>query len=323
MSTGRPEQSAWLLADVGGTNARVGLYHPGQGAPRLLFARPTSDFDDLAGLLRAAIQTSPQAHVRHAACAIASPVEADDIALTNAGWRFSIEQTRRRCELDTLEIINDWAAQGWAITRLGPTELAQRSDGVPAPMTPKLALGPGTGLGSALVVPADARWQVFATEGGHISFGPQTPREAAVVTHINQRFGHCSAERMASGKGLETIDAATAAIDERDGQPRDAYAIVADAKADEPAARETLTLFTQALASAAGDLALATGARGGVYIGGGLIPALGALFDWQAFHQRFIAKGRFGDYLNAIPVFSIEASQPALAGLAAYVEQRS
>ena len=323
MSTGQPEKSAWLLADVGGTNARVGLYHPGQGAPSLLFARPTGDFDDLAGLLRAAIQTCPQAHVRHAACAIASPVEADDIALTNAGWRFSIEQTRRRCELDSLEIINDWAAQGWAITRLRPTDLAQRSGGAPIPMTPKLALGPGTGLGSALVVPADGRWQVFATEGGHISFGPQTPREAAVVTHINQRFGHCSAERMASGKGIETIDAATAAIDGRDGEPRDAYAIVAEAKAGDPTACETLTLFTHALASAAGDLALATGARGGVYIGGGLIPALGALFDWQAFHQRFIAKGRFGDYLNAIPVFSIEASHPALTGLAAYVEQRS
>jgi len=323
MSTGQPEKSAWLLADVGGTNARVGLYHPGQGAPSLLFARPTGDFDDLAGLLRAAIQTCPQAHVRHAACAIASPVEADDIALTNAGWRFSIEQTRRRCELDSLEIINDWAAQGWAITRLRPTDLAQRSGGAPIPMTPELALGPGTGLGSALVVPADGRWQVFATEGGHISFGPQTPREAAVVTHINQRFGHCSAERMASGKGIETIDAATAAIDGRDGEPRDAYAIVAEAKAGDPTACETLTLFTHALASAAGDLALATGARGGVYIGGGLIPALGALFDWQAFHQRFIAKGRFGDYLNAIPVFSIEASHPALTGLAAYVEQRS
>jgi glucokinase len=322
MSIGQPEQEHWLVADIGGTNARVGLYRPGQSGPSLLFARPTTDFMDLAALLRAAIQTCPEARVRNAVCAVASPVEGDEVVLTNAGWRFSTETTRQQCGLDRLELINDWVAQGWAITRLGDDQLERRGGGDPVAAAPLLALGPGTGLGSALVIPTRNDWRVFATEGGHISFGPVNHREVQVMMQVIEQFGHCSAERLASGLGLETIDAALAAIDRRRGRSRDARAIVADVRAGDPLAEETLAIFTQALASAAGDLTLATGTRGGVYLSGGLIPALGRLFDWQAFYRRFVAKGRFRDYLAAVPIFSVEAEQPALTGLAAYVERR-
>ena len=62
---------------------------------------------------------------------------------------------------------------------------------------------------------------------------------------------------------------------------------------------------------------LTLGACGGVYIGGGIVPRLGAWFDSSPFRERFEAKGRFRDYLAPIPCWVIDAqANPALLGLA-------
>ncbi|MEX0448414.1 glucokinase [Spiribacter sp. 221] len=324
MSTTRPDASPALVADIGGTNARAGLVtEPGQ-APGTVFTRPTADFPGLAEFLQAAMAAlSGEPRPMRVICAVASPLHEDTVRLTNAGWTFSISDTQRRLGLEALTLMNDWVAQGWAVTRLVEPQRLQRKGGKPAADAPRLAIGPGTGLGSALVTPCADHWQVFATEGGHISVGITSQREADLALRLHNRFGHCSAERVASGVGMEAVHDALREIDGHPPRSCSAETIAREAVAGDPLCREVLAQFTAALGSAAGDLALATGARGGIYVGGGIIPALGDAFDWNRFHARFTAKGRFQDYLAAIPVYAINHPAPALLGLSVYLEAQA
>ena len=324
MSTTRPDPAAALVADIGASNARAGLVLQPGAEPEAIFTRPTNDFRDLADYLQAAIDhlagaIPPQRIV----CALASPLDGDTVALTNAGWRFSLTATRAEVGVPGLELVNDWVAQGWAVTGLAPHQLRQRAGGVGDAQAPRLALGPGSGLGSALITPCGAGWRVFATEGGHISLGIEDRREAEIALRMQARFGHCSAERLASGIGMEALHDVLRALDGQPPQARSAAHIAELAAAGEPICREVLARFTAALGSAAGDLVLGAGARGGVYLGGGIIPALGEAFDWAGFHARFTAKGRFADYLASVPVYSVEHPNAGLLGLSRYLEATS
>ena len=322
MSSMPPDATPILVADIGGTNARAGIVtRPGK-PPDAIFRRRTRDFDGLAAFLERALEELGGGHrPQSALCAVASPVDRDPIELTNAGWQFSRAGTADALGLDRVEFVNDWVAQGWATTQIADDHLQTIQPGRPDPLAPRLALGPGTGLGSALVTPGRVGWQVFATEGGHISFAPRTAREWAIVEWIQHRFDHCSAERLASGIGIETVYAALHDIDATAPRHANAERIAQAALADDPLCGEVMAIMTAALGSVAGDLALATGARSGVYLGGGIIPLLGDAFDWGLFCRRFTAKGRFRDYLESIPVHAITHPAAALYGLSVYLTQ--
>ena len=183
----------------------------------------------------------------------------------------------------------------------------------------RAVIAPGTGLGISGLVPAGAgRFAVIEGEGGHRMLAASTTREWAIVTALAERFGHASAERALSGPGIEAIHDAIASIEGTapcEGE-RSAAEIARDAFAGaDPIAEETIATFTGFLGSVAGDLALTLGARGGVYIAGGIVPAWGECFDTAHFLDRFRAKGRFRDYLSAIPVYVVTHPYPALAGV--------
>ena len=182
----------------------------------------------------------------------------------------------------------------------------------------RAVIAPGTGLGMSALVPAGRG--VFAavdSEGGHRTLAAQNPREWAIVTALAERFGHASAERALSGPGIEAIWRAIAAIDgARLDRARTAAEIARDAFAGrDPIAVETIAVFTDFLGSVAGDLALTLGARAGVYIAGGIVPGWGERFDAERFLERFRAKGRFRDYLSAVPVHVVTHAHPGLAGV--------
>jgi len=318
MSTTRPDARPVLVADIGGTHARAGLVtEPGE-PPTRVFRRPTRSFDGLAEFLAAALrELAPDPAPERALCAVASPLDHDPVELTNAGWRFSPSAVASDLGLVQVALLNDWVAQGWAVTALGGRDQQVIHAGVAQTEAPRLALGPGTGLGSAVITPCGKDWRVFASEGGHISFAPQTARQRAIAEQIGQRFGHCSAERVASGLGIEAIYRAIQAIDGREPVLNNAEAIARAGMEGDPVGREVLAHMTDALGNAAGDLALATGARGGVYFGGGVIPALGEAFDWQRLRRAFLAKGRFSAYLEPVPIIAVTHPSAALLGLSA------
>jgi glucokinase len=185
--------------------------------------------------------------------------------------------------------------------------------------------GPGTGLGVACFLPAAAGGPAaIATEGGHADIAATTEREAAVIAVLRRRFGHVSAERLLSGPGLTNIHAALCAIDGREPsaplRPGDiARAAQARGRARDARARETVAMFSALLGQLAGDLALGFGARGGVYVAGGVVARLGPAFDRKLFRRRFEDKGRYRDWLKPVPVWLITHPHPAMLGLARYL----
>jgi glucokinase len=184
-------------------------------------------------------------------------------------------------------------------------------------------LGPGTGLGVSGLLPGPAGWVPISGEGGHVTLGSADPFEAAVLAELAARFGHVSAERALSGPGLENLYRATCRVLGRPALELAAPAISAAALARQDAACEqTLALFCGLLGHVAGNLALTLGARGGVYIGGGIVPRLGEAFDRSPFRERFEAKGRFSAYLAAVPTWVLTAdTSPALLGAARALDE--
>ena len=302
-----------LLADVGGTNARFAL----SDGTRLFAIQtlPTADYPTLQDAIRAYLQAQSET-VAQAAIAIANPVTGDHIQMTNHHWSFSIAAMQHELRLEKLRVINDFTAQALAIPRLTATEKRAVRAGEAVAGTPIAVLGPGTGLGVSGLIPNGDRWIALASEGGHVSFAPRDDAELAIWQYARIQYGHVSAERLINGAGLSLIDSALANA-ENDVSNRSPAETTAAALADEARARATLDHFSAFLATVAADLVLTLGARGGVYLCGGILPRVADYFINQSpFNARFADKGRFAAYLDAVPVWLVTAENPGLLGAA-------
>lgn len=304
-----------LIADIGGTNARFAL----ETAPQHFEQVQVLACKDYAGIVDAVAEylvRIGKPEVKHAAVAIANPVTGDHVQMTNHHWNFSIRDTRRALGLDTLLLMNDFTAQALAVTLLSDDHLIQVGGGAAAKDAPKAVLGAGTGLGVSGLIP-DGRggYIPLAGEGGHVSFAPGNEEEAEVWRYARKKFGHVSAERLISGMGLELIHEALR--QETGGRPQTAAEITASAlRGDSPLCGRALDIFCAALGTAAADLALTLGARGGVYLCGGIVPRFIPYFKTSPFRRRFEDKGRFSAYLAEIPVYIVQAEFPGIAGAA-------
>ena len=262
---------------------------------------------------------------RQGAVGIANPIVGDFLRMTNSPWAFSIEALRVTLGLDRLLFINDFTALALSLPSLQADHL--RRIGPARDADPKAAiglLGPGTGLGvSGLLYDTAGHLVPLGGEGGHVSLASANAREDAVVAVLRDRFGHASAERALQGAGLVAMYEALCKIDGATATSLDPAGVTAAAMAGSDArCVEVIELFFAFLGSVAGNLALTLGARGGVYIGGGIVPRLGDWIDRSTFRERFIAKGRFRAYLDAVPTWLIQAeTSPALIGAARALDE--
>jgi glucokinase len=317
MPTGHPER---LLGDVGGTHARFAL-HDAAGLRELRVLR-CDDFPGLREALQAYLAEVGAAAVREGAIAIANPVQGDALRMTNRDWAFSVRGLRRELGWERLQLVNDFTALALALPRLGADELEPIGGGTALPRAPLGVLGAGTGLGMSGLVPTpQGGWVALAGEGGHRSFAPGDADEVELWRFAAARFGHVSVERIVSGPGLELIHAW---LEARAGLPASAPGAAriaaSGAAAEDALCAQALQRFCAVLGGVAADLALTLGARGGIYIGGGIVPRLGAAFAASAFRARFEAKGRFSAWLREIPVWVVRSPQAALRGAAQLFE---
>ncbi len=325
MATATSSSPARLLADVGGTNARF-AWQAGPGAEiGELITLPCAQYPGPADAIAAYLSQLGRAAPPACAIAIANPVLGDIVKMTNHHWSFSITALRTQLGLQQLRVLNDFTALALALPLLAPDETRQVGGASGVAGSAVGLIGPGTGLGVSGLLP-DGRggWVPLEGEGGHVTLAGQTPREQAVLQWIAELYGHVSAERAVCGQGLADIRRALLAIDAPGAvvAELDAAGVTAGAlEHHDPVCVDALELFCGFLGSVAGNLALTLGARGGVYIGGGIVPRLGLAFDRSPFRRRFEAKGRFASYLAPIPVFVIEAKQPpALRGAASALD---
>jgi glucokinase len=317
-----------LVGDIGGTNARFALAEPGKHRPRLRepHTLSTADFASLqqaAGHYLATVEASP----RQAAIAVASPVRGDDIRLTNRAWSFNRQELARSLNIEQLRVINDFGAAARAVAALEPDEFETLHGEQPLLEPPISVIGPGTGMGMALLADCPTRqWRVIETEGGHVSYAPLGSEERLIHDWLSARHGRVSVERVLSGSGLSKIHAALAGLpaskqDTPDGTLRAPADIVTSALAgDDRLARATLARFCAILGSVAGDAALIHGART-VAISGGIVPRFIPFLKSSAFRERFLDKGRFAAHLESVGVLVVTHPDPGLLGAALSILQ--
>lgn len=308
----------WLVGDIGGTNARFGLMSP---ARKLLHSQILADEDypAVGDAIEAFLKGCGDVPApRQGAIAIASPITGDLVSMTNHPWRFSIAELRRRIGFERLEVINDFTAQALALPHLGDGDKIRVGGGNPVEGRPLAVLGPGSGLGVSGLVPCAGKWVPLTGEGGHATMPPFDDRESAVLAHMRRQFDHVSAERCLSGPGLVNLYNALTAIDGiRAAQYTAAQITDPETSRTDAHCHEATQMFCAMLGAVAGDLALALGAQGGVFIAGGIVPRLGSRFAASPFRERFEAKGRFHTYLAAIPTAVVTHPLAAFVGCGA------
>lgn len=311
--TQQAHPEAHLLGDIGGTHTRLTLYRDGRFGS--IGRYRNNEFPDLSDVVRHHLAIHGLTPPHSAALAVAGPLERDgSVTLTNRGWHLAPAALTAALGVETVRLFNDFTAQALGIPHLAAEECVQLTGGDPWPHAPQAVIGPGTGLGVSGLLPCGERWLALAGEGGHATLAPADERESALLDSLRRAWGHVSAERLVSGPGLLALYNHLAA--EAGAPPLNTPPEVTTRAGQDPLADTALGFFFAFLGTVAGNLALTLGARGGVFLCGGILPGLEAPLRASAFRERFIAKGRYRDYLDAIPVYLVTAPDTAFRGLA-------
>ena len=308
-----------LVGDIGGTNARFALVDEVGG--RLSVGEPrayaTKDYASPEDAIEAYLKDTGAERPAKAVVAVAGPVTHGAMHFTNLDWEVSEAQLTSVGGFKAARLLNDFSAQALGAPRLDPAKLQILGPdlGRPAEGT-MLILGPGTGFGVAGLVREGGHETVLSTEGGHVGFAPTDDLEIEIWRHFARGRERISIERVLSGSGLYELYRALADIEGAPASLKDQKAVQAAAETGDPLAGRTVDRFCRILGSATGDFALALGARAGVYVTGGVAEKLVRQLAAGGFRERFEAKGRFVDYMRAIPTWLVLDPYAALIGAA-------
>ncbi|WP_148253044.1 glucokinase [Aidingimonas lacisalsi] len=308
-----------LIGDIGGTNARFALVTPDTFAPYDIQTLPCADYPSLVEAVQDYLNRlgfGEDATPREACLAFACPIDGDRITMTNNHWAFSRQRVQDALGLELFKVINDFTAQALGVPHIDEDNLVSVGEGHPVPHSARLVIGPGTGLGVAGVFPGQHAWIPLPAEGGHVTFAPTDEREQNLIRYFRTRYGRVSVERILCGQGLLDLYCAHAAL--KGANPK--YATPAEvteaAASGDAIAVDTVKRFLKILGDVCGDAALTIGARGGVYLCGGILPRL---LDWlptSRFRDAFADKGRMSAYNAAIPTWVVTAPWTGLLGAA-------
>ncbi|KAF1720504.1 glucokinase family protein [Pseudoxanthomonas wuyuanensis] len=324
--------SAFIAADVGGTHVRIGLVQASGDAAhpiRVLEYRKyvCADYGSLADIIEDFLHSLPGVAVSRGVIASAGyPLEDGTVITTNLPWRLSPQDIRQRLGFADLRLVNDFEAVAHAAAQVDASEVLQLAGPASAAVRgPTLILGPGTGLGAAVWIPAGKRAVVLPTEAGQAALTAGNATEMALLAQMLKTRSHVPIEYALSGPGLMNLYTALCAL--RGARP--VYAqpgeITAAAIAgNDPLARESLEVFCGLLGSAVGDMALLYGVQGGVYLAGGILPQIRDFLLHSSFVERFLNKGPMREALERIPVKLVEHGQLGVIGAASwYLGQRN
>ena len=311
-----------LVGDIGGTNARFAIAECDDAhiLVRDMHTFRAVDFESIRDAADAFLESVADKPVR-ACFAAAGPLIEDTVKFTNSHWVLRGADISGPLKLEQFRIVNDFFALALGVSKLDQSGFITVKEGTPKSDAPSLVIGPGTGLGQAIIVPTANGSQVVSTEGGHVLFAPVSDTELEILKFIAREHPRVSVERLLSGRGLVNIHRALCAIEGAQRVSLQANEITEAAITGEfPIAVRAVDTFCCILGSVVGDAVLSTGARGGVFLGGGILPRIQEIFLKSGFVERFIHQGRMSDYISEVPVQMIAAEGPALYGAAAALE---
>lgn len=314
----------YLVADIGGTNARFALV-TGKDSHDFNLEQikilPAAEYDSFEAALQ---QYLDDVNVQpYAACiAIAGPVTGDAIKMTNLSWEFSCLDIEKKFNLKRFIVINDFAAVAAACGYLTHSHLYRVKSGTPIADKPRAVFGPGTGLGVAGLIPHGKQWLPIPCEGGHVNVAPADALEADIIKTAMLETPHISAEWLVSGPGMVNLYRTLCRLHDAHAEDFKPADITRLALADEDEkCVETLNVFCSFAGSFAGNLALTYGAKGGIYIAGGIFPRIKSFLSSSQFAERFQSKGVMSHFVESIPVHLITHGETAFFGAASTLEQ--
>ena len=311
-----------LVADIGGTNARFSALPLGGLESEYTFNHSVEEHPQFAELIVDVIKeissaTGWNSAPKNACFAVACPADKEEIAFTNSHWHFTKSELKGLLNCEQVWVINDFEAVAHGVTELNDKDFVQIGGDAPVADKPIGILGAGTGLGIAGLVNLDKGYHVLDTEGGHADFPPINDQQAAVVNLLREEYGRVSLERLLSGKGILNIYKSLCALESVDiAFDKPADIVAAALEGEDSIALQTLNMFCEGMGSAAGNLALTLGAKGGIYIAGGVVPRFIDFFIKSDFRHKFEEKGRFVSYLKPIPIFIVVRENLGLLGAA-------
>jgi glucokinase len=317
-----------LAGDVGGTKTSLALYR--REARGLLRDRTATygsrEYPDFDSILRDFLGGG--AAVERACVGVAGPVEGGRCRLTNLDWEVDEASLRRTLGVRHAYLVNDLQATAFALPYLREPDRATLREGEADPRGNMAVLAAGTGLGEGFLVGSGAGYIPLASEGGHVDFAPRDEREMRLHAFLRAKYGHVSVERVLSGPGLHDVyrflreeervaEAPDVAAEVDGAEPQ--RAIVGHGLAGGPGAcAETVRIFCSLYGAEAGNLALQYLATGGVYLGGGIAPAILPALRRGEFLAAFLDKGRMRNLLSRVPVRVILDPAAPLLGAASY-----
>lgn len=299
-----------LIADIGGTSSRLAVVGT-DGVPRDIQIHRNDDFAGFKQMIEADLTRrgdGARRAVGGAVLAVAGPADGEIIKLTNRDWSFTKRDMRRHFGWQKFAAVNDFEALALGVPALGPDDLVAVGSGIAEPDAPILVCGPGTGFGTAMLVKQGRNRHVLTGEGGRVRLGAADAEEALLLGHMVRELGPVVVEHAVSGSGLARIHRILTGATQ---SPED---VITAAKRGDDAARETCNVFLRLFGRIAGDLALITNARGGVYLAGGVSAALAPLFADSPFRDAFAEHPPFEARLIDTPVHIIVHATPGLIG---------
>ena len=319
-----------LAGDIGGTKTTLAVFSAASGSRKPL-VETTYSSDDFTRLETMATEflSDLGKPVEKACFAVAGPVVAGRASVTNLPWVMEEEILQRELGLSAVKLLNDLEGLANAIPLLESTDLFTLNEGRAVEGGAIAAIAPGTGLGETFLTSDGMGYRAHPSEGGHADFAPANAVEDGLLAFLRQRFGHVSAERVASGIGIPNIYDYLASREHHAEAPdlarrlsaaEDRTRIIVEAAmhpdAPSPRCLATMDIFVAALGAEAGNLALKVMATGGVYIGGGIPPRILPMLSEGRFMQPFLQKGRFSQLLDSMPVHVITNTRAPLFGAA-------
>lgn len=322
-------QDVLLAADVGGTHARVGLipssWRPGSTVELLRYRDyRCAEWPSLESILRNFVDDPSAgarvsgAEARRCVLACAGYLVGDRVVSENLPWDVSLPVVAHAIGVDHLDLINDFVAMTWGVQCVEAKDRhVVRAAHTPRPDGPVLVVGPGTGLGSGVFLHTSAGGHVLRTEAGHVAFAPATAREMAIFENLAQTRDYVSIGDVLSGPGLLNVYGAMCRIDGRTARLTTPAEIThAAEKLQDASAKEAVQVFCGILGSFIGDLVLAYGATGGVFLTGSILPKILESLASGPFSTRYLNKGVMRPYLDGIPVYVVEQGRLGVMGAA-------
>jgi glucokinase len=304
-----------LAADIGGTSTRLRLVHGAETLDERDYS--SQDFPDLNSILDNFIKANSPVDLQSACLAVAGPVRDGTARVTNLPWEVHERRISEDFAIPRVRIINDFEAIGYALAILPPDDFYELQAGSPDSVGTRALIGAGTGLGVAIVTRCGERWQVLPGEGGHVDFAPRTAEQQALLDYLQQQSARVSVEMLLSGPGLERIYGFICTQNGIDpGSVRRTAASISSTAliGRDPLAVKTLDLFVEIYGAQAGNLALTSLARGGVFIAGGIAPKILSLLKRGRFIEMFSDKPPMSELLHSMPVRVVLNTRSGLLG---------